>query len=275
MMKWFKIWMFLWVGLLLMHAPAYSQDPLAEENGGWKITTAPYFWAPSIDGDSTISGATAGIDIGFDDIIDDFDVWGFSNRLEAWKGDWGLIIDAMYVDMDLKSDAVHTTNPRVDLDMEVASATVDFAVAYKLVKIPLEEGTPLEFTFSPLGGLRYQYLKQEGKLQADLPGIGLQGQTLGGSEDWVEPFVGAAVRYDLTEKFAVISRADAGGFGIGSASTLTWNFVIGIDWTFKDNMDIKVGYRVMDMDYSRGSGTDEFGWDGKMYGPLIGLNIHF
>jgi opacity protein-like surface antigen len=160
------------------------------------------------------------------------------------------------------------------VDVEIDSGTADFALAYKLIKIPLKEGTPLEFTFSPLGGLRYQYLKQEVTLKATGP-LGPANATLGTSKDWVEPFVGAELRYELTEKLAVISRADAGGFGIGSASDLTWNFVIGMDWTFKENMDLKLGYRVMDMDYSNGSGDDEFGWDGRFYGPILGLNIHF
>ena len=273
MMKWFKVWMVLLIGLLLVHAPAYSQDPMAEDNNGWDVSVAPYFWAPSIDGDSTISGGTAKIDLSFSDIIDDFDVWGISTRVEAWKGDWGLIFDGMY--LDLETDAKLTDPPPAgQVDVEIDSGTADFALAYKLIKIPLKEGTPLEFTFSPLGGLRYQYLKQEVTLKADHP-LGPENTTLGTSKDWVEPFVGAELRYDLTEKLAVVSRADAGGFGIGSASDLTWNFVIGMDWTFKENMDLKIGYRVMDMDYSNGSGADEFGFDGKFYGPILGLNIHF
>ena len=266
--------MFLLIGLLLVHAPAYSQDPLADDNDGWDISAAPYFWAPSIDGDSTISGATSKIDLSFGDIIDDFDVMGISTRVEAWKGNWGFIFDGMYIDLEAEAD-LKDPPPAGDVDVEIASGTADFALAYKLVVLSLEEESTRKMTFSPLGGIRYQYLDQEVKLKGDHPTLGPANTTLGGNEDWVEPFVGAEFRYDLTEKLAVVSRADAGGFGIGSASTLTWNFLIGVDWTFKDNMDLKVGYRVMDMDYSRGSGDDEFGWDGRMYGPILGLNIHF
>ncbi|MHC4525931.1 MAG: porin family protein [Planctomycetota bacterium] len=272
-MKCMKVWMFLLISLLLINSPAYSQDPLAEEENGWKVSAAPYFWAPSIDGDSTISGATAAIDLSFSDIMDDFDVWGISNRVEAWKGDWGLIFDGMYVDMETEGELTDPP-PAGEVDVDIESGTADFALAYKLVDLPLEEGTSRKLMFSPLGGLRYQYFKQEITLKADHP-LGPAGTTLGTSKDWVEPFVGAQFRYDLTEKLAVISRADIGGFGIGSASDLTWNFVIGMDWTFKDNMDLKFGYRVMDMDYSNGSGLDEFGFNGKLSGPIIGLNIHF
>ena len=70
-------------------------------------------------------------------------------------------------------------------------------------------------------------------------------------------------------------RADWGGFGIGSASNLTWNFLAGLDWQFKKNMSLKLGYKIYYMDYDRGSGPDNIGFEGKIKGPMIGLTILF
>ena len=74
---------------------------------------------------------------------------------------------------------------------------------------------------------------------------------------------------------AINVRGDAGGFGIGSASKLTWNFVAGIDYKLSENMSFEAGYRISDIDYSRGSGSNEFGLDARTQGPVIGLTILF
>ena len=70
-------------------------------------------------------------------------------------------------------------------------------------------------------------------------------------------------------------RGDIGGFGIGSASDLTWNVLAGFDVKPFKNVSFKLGYRYMNIDYDYGSGADEFGIDGSMYGPWLGMTIHF
>ena len=219
-------------------------------------------------------GATAKLDLSFSDIIDDFDVFGLSGRVEMWKGDWGLFFDgaSLSLDTDFK---LATPAPVINVDVEIEDATMDFGFAYKLVKVPLEENGDRMLTVEPLGGVRYHYLKQEIKLSATHPILGPIGATLGGYEDWVEPFVGARLKYDLTEKLAAAVRADIGGFSIGSASKLTWNFLAGIDWNFRKNMSLKAAYRILDIDYSRHSGREEFGFDGQLEGPMLGLTILF
>lgn len=264
------------VGLIC--SSAYGQDEIGSGDE-WQISFTPYFWAPDMDVKSTIAGGTVGINTDFSDIIDNFDVFGLSGRVEMWKGDWGIFFDGAYLDLEGDFTFVVPTpgpgTPTVGIDVDIEDATFDFGVAYKLFKVPLEENKSRMLTFEPLGGLRYHYLKQEIKLSAAHPILGPVGTRLGGDEEWVEPFVGARLKYDLTEKLAAVARADFGGFGIGSASKLTWNFLAGIDWQFKKNMNLKLGYRVMDIEYSRHSAGDEFGFDGKMQGPMAGLTIRF
>ncbi len=258
------------VGLIC--SSAYGQEGIG---GGdeWDISFTPYFFAPDIDAKSTVSGGTAKLDVGFDDIIDNFDVFGLSGRIEAWKGDWGLFFDGMYT--DLEGDfSMQTPGPKIGIDVSIEDAVLDFGVSYKLFKVPLEENGHRMLTFEPLGGVRYHYMEQKIKLEAAGPApFAPVGATLGGDEEWVEPFVGSRLKYDLTENLAAGVRTDFGGFGIGSASKLTWNLLAGIDWQFKKNMSLKLGYRIMDIDYSRHSGSQEFGFDGKMKGPMFGLTI--
>jgi predicted porin len=250
-----------------MYLPVYGQDSFAETNQGWQLEFTPYFWIPDVDADATVDGTTANMDLSFCDVLDNFDIIGLSGRVEAWNGDWGLFFDTVHVALESDEFKIQTPGPTFGVTVDIQDTTFDFGAAYKLIEEPIGDDDSRKFTFAPLGGLRYHYLKQVIKPRI-LPNAG-------GSEDWVEPFVGAAIQYDLTETLAVISRADFGGFGIGSASTLTWNFLLGMDWQFKENMDLKVGYRIQDMDYSRGSGSQEFGFDGQLKGPMMGLTIAF
>ena len=152
---------------------------------------------------------------------------------------------------------------------------VDFGLGYRLLKLPLAEDQSRMLTGDILGGGRYHYLKQEIELSAVHPILGPIGTTLGGSEEWVEMIVGGRIRFDVFENLAIGVRGDIGGFGIGSGSDLTWNVVAGIDWRFRENMSLKIGYRYMEIDYERHSGSEKFGLDAQMKGPIIGLTITF
>ena len=90
---------------LLVSTIAYGQDDPSDSDK-WKFDVTPYFWAPAIDADTTVSGQTAAIDVSFGDIVDAADtLFGLSARVEAWKGKWGLIFDGMYIAVTIDEDA--------------------------------------------------------------------------------------------------------------------------------------------------------------------------
>ena len=66
-------------------ASVHAQRGMASEDR-WQIEFSPYFWAPAVDADATVGGTTATLDLSFGDLLDNFDVFGLSGRLEAWKG---------------------------------------------------------------------------------------------------------------------------------------------------------------------------------------------
>jgi opacity protein-like surface antigen len=72
-----------------------------------------------------------------------------------------------------------------------------------------------------------------------------------------------------------VVRADFGGFDIGEGSNLTWNLLAGIDYQLSENLNLKAGYRIFDVDYDSGSGNSKFGLDAKFRGPILGLKYSF
>ncbi|MHC4132687.1 MAG: outer membrane protein [Planctomycetota bacterium] len=228
----------------------------------WVIDVTPYFWAPSLKGDMTLSGTTAKLDYSFSDILDEYDVFAFMTRATAWKGNWELIFDGFYVDLDTSKRVGGTK-----VNKDIALGDMDFALGYRLFETPIGNKAGQRMSFVPYGGFRYVYLKQ--KIDID------PGPNLGKSLDWVEPLVGAQLLFDFSERLKGNVYSDFGGFGIGSASTLTWNLLAGVDYRFGEKHSVKLGYRVYDINTSVGSGSEEFGLDAKFQGPWAGLAFYF
>jgi len=259
------------VVLLGLLCPAVNgQNEL--EDDGWDITLTPYFWAAELSGDATLRGRTGPVEASFSDIMDNLDI-AFMGRAEAWKGKWGLYFDLVY--MDLGSE-FSTPAAVVSTEMDVKMTTFDFGMGHRLWETKVGEESSQKLSFDVLGGGRYINLDGEIdiKIGGPLAGLGL-GRKFGRREEWVEPVVGGRLRWGLNDKLAVVVRGDFGGFGIGEGSNLTWNFLAGVDYKLKENMSLKAGYRIFDLDYDSGSGSNEFGLDAQFRGPIFGLTMHF
>ncbi len=125
---------------------------------------------------------------------------------------------------------------------------------------------------APCGGgsaWRWAFSVLQAKLTIDpLP-------TLGASSDWIEPFIGGRAGLRINDKFSFVVRGDASGFGIGSASDLTWNLLAGIHYRLKETMTLHAGYKVQGFDYSSGSGLSQFGADWTSQGLALSLTMTF
>jgi hypothetical protein len=264
--------MFILLLVIVLAGPLYGQDQFQPKDD-WEIRLMPYFWAPTMKADSTINGVTGTVDLSQSEVLDYLE-FGAMGRVEVWKDKWGFSFDGVFMNLGAAESFPGLTGS-VDLDADVRLGMADFALMNRLFEKSFGDNNQQKLTFEPYGGLRYGYLRQKVDLNIDIPRLGSVGQTVGTSEDWVEPFVGGRLIWDLNDKIAFNVRGDAGGFGIGSASDLTWQIVGGVDYKFMKNIILNAGYRYVDLDYSHGSGSDEFGIHLKAQGPIIGLTILF
>ena len=210
---------------------------------------SPYFWLPSMDVTSKIPGLPpADLDLGFDEIFDTFDVFAISARGEYWWGQYGFVMDGLW--MDMQADGIGPIQ-----DIQISDGIVDALAAYRF---NLKGSDPGAASVRLLAGGRYHYLKQEANGK-------------GGSRDWFEPVVGAQLLVPFSPKWSATLRGDAGGFGVADASDLTWSAMAAAGWSFAENWMAKLGYRYYYIDYSDGSGPAEFGLEGNMHGPYIGI----
>jgi hypothetical protein len=264
------------VGLIC--SSAYGQEKMTASDN-WHFSFQPYFWFLSIDAEGTVNGSqrslSADVDLNFGDVMDHLD-FGAMGRMEVWKGKWGLTFDGLFLNLSAdKSFRGSRGLVDFDLDVDARLGAADFGLAYRLFEQRFGNENEQSLAIEPYVGLRYAYLREKVDLTVDIPGVGSAGRTLGTSEDWVEPFVGGRVIWDLNDKLAINIAGDAGGFGIGSASDLTWQIKGGVDYKLSENMTLNAGYRYLELDYSRGSGANEFGIDLRAKGPFVGLKILF
>lgn len=244
-----SIWKNLLIALLL------SGTVLAEDISKQEWNFTPYIWAPSMDVTSKIPGLPpADLDLGFDDIWDTFDVLAISARGEYWWNEWGLVVDGLY--MDLSADNL---GPLGNADIQIAEGIWDTMAAWR---INLTEGTDEAISARLMAGARYHYLKQEASVGS---------ANFGGSHDWLELVMAGQLVAPMGQKWLATARGDLAGFGIGSGTELTWSVMAGVGYKITENWMAKLGYRYYNIDYSRGSGLDEFALDGSMQGPWVGI----
>jgi hypothetical protein len=80
---------------------AFASSVAAEEKpaeSGWEFTVAPYLWAVSMNGNLTVRGLKADLDVSFNDIWDELN-FAFMLAYEARKGHWGLWGNTIYADL--------------------------------------------------------------------------------------------------------------------------------------------------------------------------------
>ena len=88
--------------LMIGPAEVAFADPLGPRGASgdeWRFTVAPYFFVPvSTTGTSTVAGGSVDLDLSLKDVLEALN-FAAAGRGEAWKGDFGLIIDAYYVNI--------------------------------------------------------------------------------------------------------------------------------------------------------------------------------
>ena len=270
------------------------------------ISVAPYGWALNLDGNVTVDGLSASVDVSFKEIVEEADtIAAFEGRIEARKGKFSLLSLSDYFKATFSQDTVRDVQPISALDINIdASVSLDFelilsevAATYEVFRHwyggpPTSEaafGAPRGFiALDVLGGGRYNSVDSELDVLVDITAtlnpqiipisITETGQLRGriaADEQWVDPFVGLRLRTATASGYAFFARGDIGGFGANS--NLVWQAMVGLAgpcWC-SERLSWAVGYRALDTDYSTGSGANAFEFDMLIHGPVLGASYRF
>ena len=99
-----------------------------------------------------------------------------------------------------------------------------------------------------------------------------------GGVEWVDPFVGARIRFQPAPGEEVVVRGDIGGFGAGS-KVHTWQALATYNWHVCTHgpmlIDGNVGWRALQVDYPQGAGVERYEFDVLQQGPVVGFTGRF
>ncbi|QFU77290.1 hypothetical protein EY643_17395 [Halioglobus maricola] len=228
----------------------------------WEFAISPLFlWGLSMEGDATINGNTAPLDLEFkDDILENMEAV-FTVHFEARKGDWTIFSEYQYVDLD--PDVAASIGPvNVNADISFKETMFELGGAWAMLD---SDGTRWEL----IGGGRYSDQEMNTKINIDGPlPPELPAAKLKGGDDWWHAFGGMRVFHDINDRWTFIGRAD---YGYGGTDNSAWNASFMFDYRFKDWGSAFIGARFLDYDYN----DDAYGFEATKSGPLAGLTIYW
>lgn len=231
-----------------------------------------------INGDVTVKGSRAKVDIDFSDVWKNLDLGG-ELHVEIRKGRYGLFIDPTY--LKLSNGKNIPLNNGLELDkVTVKEWLVEFGGFYRFgtwntggnYNENKKRGQPF-LSADALAGGRYINMDVELDLKDTSTGTPTG---VDGNKDWLDLFIGGRLNFNLTENIPFILRSDIGGFGFGFSSDFAWNLVghIGYELPWYRITPV-LGYRLLYIDYADGSGSNRFAYNTWTHGPIIGIAFRF
>ena len=217
----------------------------------WSIT--PYIWAAQANVDLKVRDITiGGGEISFSDLVDKIDAAVMVN-VEGGRGNWSVLADLTYFDI---ADTAERTP--FDINARIQQTFLDVAAAYW----PQGFGTQL----SIIGGLRYSSFDNRFSFSSGNVSVAERGQ----SNDYADVLVGLRYRFDLSDRWAILTSGDA-SFG---ASEGTVKLRANLAWTVGKRKANRVllGYQYWQGEFKDG---DILATDFTYHGPMAGFNFRF
>jgi hypothetical protein len=259
----------------------------------WTFSVTPYVWATSLSGSTTVRSVTTDINASFFDILDHtqfpkglFQLAAFG---EAWYGRFGLLTDVAYMKLGLGASLsqsrdigrLATLGIGASAGLTVQMFIAEVAAAYEVAR--LDPGTAFDLYAG--GRVWWQRAEADFAISGTLTGLGPLGLTLtkdgtvsaNANVSWVDPVVGARLRHTFRPGLDLVVSGDVGGFGAGSK--FSWQALAVLNYEFKRTKDVSwnamIGYKALNVDYSKGAGTTLYEYDMTMYGPIFGITARF
>jgi opacity protein-like surface antigen len=236
------------LGAALVAATMLAAAPLQASE--WEHEIAPYLWGAALDGTTGVGNATADVDVGFDDILDNLEM-GFMGAYRGTRDRFSIGTDFVYMGLGATERGPGgVLEADVDIDQIAFEVTAGYEVIERLVLF---------------GGLRYNDLSTDVEVRGPLGNV----ERVDGDESWVDPLIGAHYTIPINDTWSASLRGDIGGFGVGS--DFAWQGVAAVRWQVSPRVGIALAYRYMDMDYE----DDRFVYDMAISGPALGAVFTF
>jgi hypothetical protein len=231
----------------------------AQENfeNKWKFLVEAYLMFPYMNGSTGVGNLPkVDVDANAGDIFSNLKV-GAMLYVEGSNNNWAVSSDIIY--MDLRQDV--TPNVLVESGELSAKQFAWELSGLRRVAPWLEVG---------IGG-RLNNMKAGLELVKRVGNPREEDRSL--NKTWVDPIIIVRSKGIVNEKWLLQFRGDLGGFGIGS--DFAWQLQAYAGYQFSKLFQLTAGYRIISMDYDKGSGRERFVYDINTFGPVVRLGFNF
>jgi hypothetical protein len=248
-----------WIAVLAALAASGAVAQTAAAESDWEYITTAYGWFPGVSTTVETPVGEVEAEVDFDEVLETLDI-AFLGAFEARKGRLSLIGDLQYFDISAESATpigVVFSDAEVDSQMVLFSAYATYAITDS-DDLRVDVGGGVRVTDATIKTrLRRQDASPDLLVEAD--------------SSWADVLIAARVNRRFNEKWYGVAYADAGGFGIGDSSDLTWQVSAGLGYRFNDNWSAVGGYRHLTID--REFGRSDITVD--VSGPFFGVQARF
>ncbi len=232
--------------------------PLHAQQSDWSYTASVSGWFTGLDSSIETPFGTVETELDFADVWEKLD-FAFFGSFEARNGRWALVTDLVFSDLGSEVATpfgIAFRRADVDARLTLFSAYAAYAV--------IDEAA-LRLELGP--GFRYN----DASIDVRLVGNVAATRDLSFGDTWVDPLIGARMRYAFNDNWFVNAFADVGGFGAHDASDTTWQAYAGIGYRFNKTWAVQGGYRAL---------TIEREFSGRditldLSGPMVGVQVSF
>jgi hypothetical protein len=245
--------------------PARAQETTLP--GSAQILFTPYLWLAGVH--STIltpleRAPEINSEVGAFQLLGHLSAVPFLGSVEIRDGPIGLLGGAIHlpVGTDITTRNVLYNGGNAGLIADAGTATL----LYRVLDQPAQ--------YADLGlGFRAWGFSADVSLNSGI----LPGASVNRSASWVDPLIAGRYHIDLPSGslpsgFGLTTYGDVGGFGVGAHSD--WQVPGTIDYTVKPSVDLHLGYRSMNFNYTASGGFDHC-YNVHMRGPILGATFQF
>jgi hypothetical protein len=243
--------------VLALHimTPAHAEEPGTDLH--------IYLFATGVEGETQLGSVTTDIDLGFDDILDTFDM-GFMGYMEHRRGMWSYIGDIAYLKLSADKSTASDNILQIELDAEFEQTVFEGFVGYRILERELDtEDLGLDL----LIGARYIDFEIDLSSQAALLGLSLSADR-SRDEDWVDTVLALRLQYGGRKGWGGMLWVDVGD---GSDSS-SGQFLALASYRGDSNWKFYGGFRYLNLEYETGSGISKFALDLDYTGPMFGVS---
>ena len=245
---------------------AATMAPASANADDWKFAATLPLWAVAINGNATVRGQQANVNVNNAELRDKLDC-SVGLALQAQKGKFGIFGNFGY--MKFSGGMPEPKGGQLDASLKFLMANA--GVSYLLLKT----GEEHPFMLAATAGVRYWYVATDLTYR---DGTGTFVYNGGNSMDVIDPVLGLRASQYLTKKLHLDVSGDGGGFNINHSTDWTWSVAGMVSYDFTQWFTLSAGYQAVALDESTGSGTGKNGEKGVnliFSGFAAGLTFKF